>query len=96
MRAWDVATGKELRRVEIQRELYGIGFSLDRKQVVLCDGMLRIFDPATFEDVSSLGSSAMDNDFSQFVFSSDGKLLATNCDGDDLHLGPRGALIWHR
>ncbi len=86
VRAWDIATGKELRRIESQHALYGAGFSPDRKTIVLCNGPLRFFDSATFESVATVGDPSLTGDTSRFVFSPDGHLLATDCDGDDFHL----------
>jgi WD40 repeat protein len=80
-RAWDLATGAELRRIESSHPLYGVGFSPDGKTLVLCDGELRFFDTATFASDSALGDSAAQLDVSRFVFSPDGRMLATDGGG---------------
>lgn len=86
VRAWDLATGKELRRIESNHKLYGAGFSPDRKLIVLSDGPLQLFDASTFDPVATLGDPTLHHDVSRFAFSPDGSLLAMDDTGSDIDL----------
>jgi WD40 repeat protein len=84
VRAWDVATGKELRRIDSAEKIYGAGFSPDRKTIVIKDGVLRFFDSATFRQIYTAGDPAIGHDIARFAFSPDGKRLATDGDDDNI------------
>jgi hypothetical protein len=86
VRAWDVASGEELRRIESGRKLYGAGYSADRATVALGEGPLTVLYSADFERLATLGDPDAALDVSEFAFSPDGRLLATNGAGDTIDL----------
>jgi WD40 repeat protein len=87
LRAWDVATGTELRRIESTSKLYGADFSADRATVAFGEGPLTALCSGAFERLAALGDpAAAALHVSELAFSPDGKLLATNGAGDTIDL----------